>query len=123
MDNIFQENTSWTFVVPCEIPEDVKELIIPGEEAVCAYKTLRDVAIFTNKRLIVRDAQGVTGKKIEMYTLPYSSIIMYSTENGRKFLDANSEIELWTKAGKIKINLDKKVNIREIDRLLAMHIL
>ncbi len=48
---------------------------------------------------------------------------MYSTENGRKFLDANSEIELWTKAGKIKINLDKKVNIREIDRLLAMHIL
>ena len=48
---------------------------------------------------------------------------MYSTENSGKLLDVNSEVELWTKVGKIKINLNKQVNIREIDKLLATYIL
>ena len=98
-------------------------MLIPGETAVCAYKTIRDVAIFTNKRLIVRDAQGLTGKKVEIYTLPYSSIVMYSTENAGKILDFNAEVEMWTKAGKVKINLQKGVNIRALDKVLATYIL
>lgn len=98
-------------------------MLISGETPVCAYKTVRDIAVFTNKRLIVRDSQGITGKKVEIYTLPYSSIIMYSTENAGKILDFNSEIEMWTKAGKIKINLQKGINIRELDKVLATYIL
>ena len=98
-------------------------MLVPGETPVCAYKTIRDVAIFTNKRLIVRDSQGLTGKKIEIYTLPYSSIIMYSTENAGKILDFNSEVEMWTKAGKIKINLQKGADIRALDKILATYIL
>jgi hypothetical protein len=50
--------------------------LVPGEEAVVAYKTFRDSAIFANKRLIVKDAQGITGKKVEICSLPYSSIDM-----------------------------------------------
>ena len=49
---------SWTLISECPIPEDVKELLVEGEAAIAAYKTLRDSAIFTNKRLIIRDAQG-----------------------------------------------------------------
>ena len=113
----------WTFIAPCAVPSDVNELLIPGETAVCAYKTIRDSAIFTNKRLIVRDAQGLTGKKVEIYTLPYSSIVMYSTENAGRILDFNSEVEMWTKAGKIKINLNKDVDIRALDKVLATYIL
>lgn len=113
----------WTFNSPCPIPNDVNEILIEGEIALHAYKTIRDVAIFTNKRLIVRDAQGLTGKKVEIYSLPYSSICMYSTENAGKILDVNSEVELWTKAGHIKINLNKNVNIREFDRIIASAIL
>lgn len=48
---------------------------------------------------------------------------MYSTENAGKILDFNSEIEMWTKAGKIKINLQKGINIRELDKVLATYIL
>jgi len=66
--------TAWTLVQEIPIPNDVADLLIDGEKAVAAYKTFRDSAIFTTKRLIVRDAQGITGKKVEVYSLPYSSI-------------------------------------------------
>lgn len=110
---------AWTLISECPIPNDVNDLLVEGEVAVAAYKTLRDSAVFTNKRLIVRDAQGLTGKKVEIYSLPYSSINMWSTENAGKFLDFNAEVELWTRAGHIKINLQKGVDIRKFDMLIA----
>ncbi len=113
---------AWTLISECAIPEDVNDLLVPGEEAVAAYKTLRDSAIFTNKRLIIRDSQGLTGKKIEIYSLPYSSINMWSTENAGTF-DFNSEVELWTRAGHVKINLKKGIDIRKFDKLIANAIL
>lgn len=87
------------------------------------YKTFRDSAIFTTKRLIVRDAQGLSGKKVEIYSLPYSRIDMWSSENAGGFLDHNAELELWTRAGHIKINLDKKIDIRRLDKLIAWSVL
>lgn len=81
MANELQHYLIWTFTNEVKIPADVEDLLVPGEHPVCAYSTIRDVAIFTDRRLIVRDAQGLTGKKVEMYTLPYKSIDMYSTEN------------------------------------------
>lgn len=114
---------NWTLLEECPIPGDVNNLLVEGETAVAAYKTFRDSAIFTNKRLIVRDAQGLRGKKVEIYSLPYSSIVMWSSENAGGFLDVNSEIELWTKAGTIKVNLGKKVDIRRFDMLIAQALL
>ncbi|MEY8462750.1 PH domain-containing protein [Streptococcus merionis] len=60
-------------------------------------------AIFTNKRLIVCDGQGL-GKKIEIYSLPYSSINRWSTKNAGT-LDFSAEVELWTRSGHLKIKL------------------
>ncbi|NMC57003.1 MAG: PH domain-containing protein [Eubacteriaceae bacterium] len=114
---------SWTLVSECPIPGDVNEMLIEGETAIAAYKTFRDTAIFTTKRLIVRDAQGLTGKKVEIYSLPYSSINMYSSENAGKVLDFNSELELWTRAGHIKVKLNKGLDIRRLDKLIATCIL
>ena len=109
---------SWTFLSECSIPDDVTNLLIDGEKAIAAYKTIRDSAIFTTKRLIVRDAQGLTGKKVEIYSLPYDSINMWSTENGGK-IDINSEVELWTRAGHIKIKLRKDIDVRRFDKIIA----
>lgn len=113
---------AWTLVSECAIPGDVNDLLVSGEEAVAAYKTIRDSAIFTNKRLIIRDAQGLSGKKIEIYSLPYSSINMWSIENAGTF-DLNAEVELWTRAGHIKVNLKKGIDIRKFDMLIANAIL
>ena len=111
--------TAWTLVQEIPIPHDVNDLLVEGEQAVAAYKTFRDSAIFTTKRLIVRDAQGLTGKKVEIYSLPYSRIDMWSSENAGKMLDLNAELEMWTRAGHIKIKLDKKIDIRRLDKLIA----
>ena len=49
---------AWTLVAECPIPPDVQALLVQGEQAVAAYRTFRDTAIFTSMRLIVRDARG-----------------------------------------------------------------
>lgn len=111
--------TDWMFVQEIPIPEDVINILVPGEQPYAAFKTFRDSAIFTSKRLIVRDAQGITGKKVEIYSLPYTSINMWSTENAGKMLDWTAEVELWTRAGHIKIKLGKQIDVRRIDTLIA----
>lgn len=123
MSNELAVVASWTFMQETSVPGDIAELLVPGEEALAAYKTIRDVAVFTNKRLMVKDAQGLTGKKVEIYSLPYSSVVMWSTENAGKVLDMNAEVELWTKAGHVKINLKKGIDIRKFDSILAQAIL
>lgn len=114
--------TAWTLVQECPVPADVNALLVQGEQAVAAYRTFRDIAIFTNLRLIVRDAQGMTGKKVEVYSLPYSRIDMWSSENAGT-LDWDAELELWTRAGHIKIKLRKGIDVRRLDHLIAHHVL
>lgn len=113
---------TWTLVSECPIPQDVENVLINGEKAIAAYKTFRDSAIFTTKRLIVRDSQGFTGKKVEIYSLPYSTINMWSTENAG-LIDFNSEVELWTRAGHIKIKLSKNVDVRKFDIIISNAVL
>lgn len=115
--------TAWTFLQEVPIPDDLGPILVEGEQPVTAFKTFRDSAVFTNKRLIVRDAQGITGKKVEIYSLPYSSINMWSSENAGKLLDINAEIELWTRAGHIKIKVGKGADIRRIDQLIGWAVL
>lgn len=100
--------SNWMFRHEIPIPQDVANLMAPGEQTVAAYATFRDSAIFTTKRLIVRDTQGLRGKKVEVYSLPYSSINMWSSENTGSILDFTGELELWTRAGKIKISVGKR---------------
>jgi len=123
MDTSVSTITAWTLVQEIPIPADVTNLLIEGEQAVAAYKTFRDSAIFTTKRLIVRDAQGLTGKKIEIYSLPYSSINMWSSENADGMLDRDGELELWTRAGHIKVKLHKTIDIRRLDQLISWAVL
>ena len=74
------------------------------------------------RRLIVRDSQGITGKKVELYSLPYSRIDMRSSENAGH-LDFNAEMELWTRAGHIKIKLGRGVDVRRLDNLISQMVL
>ena len=60
--------TAWTFQAEIPIPQDVAPLMVTGEQPVAAYSTFRDSAVFTTKRLIVRDAQGITGTLTDTLT-------------------------------------------------------
>jgi len=123
LSNAAQELMAWTFVSECAVPPDVQQILIEGERAEVAYKTFRDTAVVTNKRIIIADRQGLTGKKVEIYTIPFKSIVMYSSENAGSFLDFNAELELWTRVGKFKLNLAKGVDIRKLDRIIGQYIL
>lgn len=109
-ENLFE----WVFIAKCKIPEDIVDVLAPGEVAVAAYRTLRDSATFTDKRIIIRDVQGLTGKKVELYSIPYSSINMWSTESAGLLFDLSAEVELWTKAGNMKIILQKGVDVESL---------
>ncbi|MFC4224969.1 PH domain-containing protein [Lysinibacter cavernae] len=113
----------WTLRNEIAIPADINSFLVEGEVAVASFQTFRDSATFTTKRLIIRDAQGLTGKKVEVYSLPYSSINMWSSENARGILDRDAEIELWTRAGHIKVKLGKGADVRRIDGLIAWAVL
>lgn len=112
------ELMEWTFMEEVDIPQDIFPILAPGEQAVAAFRTLRDSAVFTTRRLVVRDVQGIIGRKVEMYSLPYSSINMWSSENAGT-LDLSAEIEMWTRAGQVKIKIGRGVDIRRLDSLIA----
>lgn len=112
----------WVFIREIDLPSDVYDLLIAGEKPVCAFKTLRGAAIFTDRRLIVRNVQGLTGKKKEIFSLPYRAIEIYSTENAGH-LDLTAEVELWTKLGNFKISLKRGADVRRIDQIIAEAIL
>ncbi len=123
MTGEIQTIAAWTLMAEIPVPEDIKTILVQGEEPVASFKTFRDSATFTTKRLIVRDAQGLTGKKVEIYSLPYSAINMWSSENAGGMLDRDAEIELWTRAGHIKIKLTKGADVRRIDSLIGWAVL
>jgi hypothetical protein len=113
--------TAWTLMEEIPVPNDVSRLLVEGEAAITAFKTFRDSAVFTNKRLIVRDAQGLTGNKVGTYSVPFSSITMWSSEDADPGVDA--DIDLWTMAGHIKLHVGKGGDIRRLDWLIARAVL
>jgi len=58
-----------------ELQKDLEATMVEGETVVKAFKILRDMFIFTDKRLLLIDKQGLTGKKAEYHSIPYQSVI------------------------------------------------
>ncbi|NBI06978.1 PH domain-containing protein [Senegalia massiliensis] len=105
-------NKIFNFYQELPVPESLNPFISENEIVKFAVKTVRDVAIFTDKRILVADKQGITGKKIEYYTIPYKSIITYAVETAGTF-DLDSEIKLVLSGGitvELKFFKDKKMD-------------
>lgn len=98
-------------------------LLVEGEEVLYVFKALRDMVIFTDKRIIAVNVQGITGKKKDFSSLPYSKIQVFSVESAGSF-DLDSELELWFSGlGKIKFEFSGKVDIRAICKLISAYVL
>ncbi len=106
------------------LQKEYSNLLCEGEYIENAYKIIRDKWIFTNKRLIIQDTQGVTGSKREYHSIPYGSIVHFSIETAGTF-DTDSEMKLWVKGSSMPFTQDfgRNSNIEEIQRVLAGHIL
>jgi hypothetical protein len=102
---------------------DIEPLFIENEHIIGVYKGIRDYVAFTTKRVIAVNVQGVTGKKKDFSSLPYSKIQAFSVETAGHF-DMDSELELWFSGlGKVKFEFSGGSDIIEIGRLISTFIL
>ncbi|PAB59034.1 PH domain-containing protein [Anaeromicrobium sediminis] len=106
------------------IEEEYRQLLSEGEHIEKAYKLVRDLFLFTNKRLILIDKQGVTGKKIEYHTIPYRSITHFSVESAGHF-DLDAELKIWISGAQAPIGkqFKKDKSVYDIQRMLATYVM
>ena len=98
--------------------------LIDGEQVEKAYKVVRDMFIFTNKRLILVDKQGMTGSKMEMVSVAYSKITKFSKESAGHF-DLDAELKIWVGSDPTPISKEFKSgdNINDVYRIISQHAL
>jgi hypothetical protein len=107
-----------------EVEKEFSKILTNGEKTERAYKLIRDLFIFTNKRLILVDKQGVTGKKVEIHSIPYKSITHFSIETAGNF-DLDAELKIWVSGSSAPIQkqFNKSLNIYEVQSVLADYVL
>jgi hypothetical protein len=108
-----------------ELKEEYGKLLIEGEEIELGFKIVRDLFIFTTKRLILVDKQGLTGSKVEYKSVTYKSISRFSIETTGTF-DLDAELKIWISSEQmpsIKKQFNKSVNVYDVHNVLAAHVL
>jgi hypothetical protein len=117
-----------TFVKLAEVSNNdgqsmVGDLLIDGEAIQSSFKGIRDMVVFTNKRLIIINVQGITGKKKDYSSLPYSKIQAFSVESAG-VLDRDAELELYFSGlGKVRLEFNAKFDVKAFNRFLGAYIL
>lgn len=107
-----------------DISKEFDPMLIDGETIEKAYKVIRDMFIFTNKRLILVEKQLV-GTKVDYMSIPYSNVIKFSKESAG-ILDLDAELKIWIKDQELPIKKQFGKggnNINEVYRILSQHIL
>lgn len=108
---------------PAEIAPQISGLLLEGEQILVAAKTIRDFVVFTDKRILAVNVQGLTGKKRDFTSLPFSKIQAFSVETAGTF-DLDAELELWFSGlGKVKFEFKGHFDITYLGRLIAHHVL
>jgi hypothetical protein len=106
-----------------KLQSEYGQLLADGETTEVGFKVIRDTFIFTNKRLILVNVQGMTGKKTEYLSIPYNKITKFSIETSGHF-DLDAELKLWIGSNDTPIEkkFNKKVNIYDLQKILAIHV-
>ena len=106
-----------------ELASQIDPLLLDGEEAYAAFKGMRDYIVFTSKRIIAVNVQGITGKKKDYTSLPFSKVQAFSLETAGTF-DLDAELELWFSGlGKVKFEFKGKTDVAYLNKLVAHYVL
>ncbi|MBU5484030.1 PH domain-containing protein [Clostridium sp. MSJ-11] len=106
------------------VEKEYSKILSSSERVEKAYRLIRDMFIFTNKRLIMVDKQGVTGKKTEYHSIPYRAITHFSIETSGHF-DLDAELKIWISGTQMPIQkqFNKSLDIYELQSVLAEYAL
>ena len=107
-----------------KLEKDLENILTDGEDVERAYVIIRDSFVFTNKRLILIDKQGITGKKIEYHSIPYKSITHFSIETAGHF-DMDADLKIWISGAQMPIEKEFKgdKSIFNVQKALSYYIL
>ena len=108
-----------------QLNKDYAVLLTEGEVIELGFKLIRDTFIFTNKRLILIDKQGLTGSKTEYKSISYKSISRFSVETAGTF-ELDAELKIWVSSElqpSIRKQFNKSVNVYDVQKVLAHHVL
>ena len=103
-----------------ELQKELGATLLDGENVIKAFKIVRDLFIFTDKRLLLIDKQGLSGKKVEYHSIPYKSISHFSVETAGTFdLDAEMKIYISGNPTPIQREFKRGTDIVGIQKVLA----
>jgi len=107
-----------------KIQQEFSQILAPGERVEHAYQLIRDYFVFTDKRFVLVDKQGITGSKTEYHSIPYRSITHFSIETAGTF-DLDAELKIWisSTAEPIKKQFNRRLSIYEVQSVLASYVL
>jgi hypothetical protein len=107
-------------LTPEQTRKDLDGILLPEESVEVAFKVIRDLMVFTDRRLILVDKQGITTRKVSYLVVPYRAITSYSIETAGT-LDLESELKIWTsgRTDPIQKTLSRGANIRGIQAAIA----
>lgn len=113
----------WTIMSECDIPRDMGSMLVPGEEPAAAFTTIRDRAVLTNRRLIIKDIEPITGKSTEVYSLPWKSVSSWAFVSANKITEFSSTLRIWMSGELMAIRIRRGVDLNKIDAIIAQHVL
>jgi hypothetical protein len=107
-----------------KVQGEFAQILWAEEKIEKAYQLIRDMFLFTNRRLIFVNRQGFTGSKVEYQSIPYRSIVRFSVETAGHF-DRDAELKIWLSgaAAPLQIQFNKKLSIYEVQAVLAGYVL
>jgi hypothetical protein len=107
-----------------DIMQDFEKILAPHEQVEHAYRLIRDYMVFTDKRLVLVNKQGVTGSKMEYLSIPYRNITRFSVETAGTF-DLDAELNIWISGAElpVKQTFNKFLSIYEVQSVLASYVL
>ena len=102
---------------------EFREILTPGEAVEKAYVLIRDAMLFTDRRLILVDKQGITGSKVEYHSLPYRAITHFSIETAGHF-DLEAELRIWVsgRAEPFATTFNGRLDIYAVQAVLAGYV-
>ncbi len=101
----------------------LEALLLSDERIIGVYKGIRDYVVFTDKRVIAVNVQGLTGKKQDFTSLPYKKISVFSVETSG-VLDLDSELELYfSGVGKVRFEFTGTSDIVQIGKIISEYAL
>ena len=106
-----------------QVRPEVNSLLVSDEEIIQCFKTIRDQVIFTNKRVLVVNVQGETGKKVAYFSYPNSKVQYFGVETAG-LLDIDSELILaFNDGNRLQFDFKAQVDIARICSIYSSFVL